>query len=172
MADGFLTAVKVAGDFVFGQTAKTTPVDADTILISDSSASNIPKKMTFANLKVWILSWVGIGRYTESAEQTITPGGSLSIAHGLPSAPKFVIPILICKTAEFGYSVGNIVRADTPYSTSSLDDRGVGIEFSDATNLAIRYGSQNPTFLQVNKTTGSTVGLTNANWRLILRSFG
>lgn len=32
-------------------TAKTTPVDADTVVISDSAASNVGKKVTIANLK-------------------------------------------------------------------------------------------------------------------------
>jgi hypothetical protein len=35
-------------------TAKTTPVDADTMGIIDSAASNVLKKLTFANLWAWI----------------------------------------------------------------------------------------------------------------------
>lgn len=37
-------------------TGKTTPVDADEIPIVDSAASNVLKKVTFANLKAWVKS--------------------------------------------------------------------------------------------------------------------
>lgn len=39
-------------------TAKTTPVDADTLPISDSAASGGLKKLTFSNLRAWVLSWL------------------------------------------------------------------------------------------------------------------
>ena len=35
-------------------TAKTTPVDADTVPLTDSADSNVLKKLTFANLKTWV----------------------------------------------------------------------------------------------------------------------
>lgn len=37
---------------------KTTPVDADSIPLVDSAASNILKKLTWANLKATILTWL------------------------------------------------------------------------------------------------------------------
>lgn len=37
-------------------TSKTTPVDADSLPISDSAASNALKKLTFANLWAWVKS--------------------------------------------------------------------------------------------------------------------
>lgn len=46
------------GTFSTALTDKTTPVDADTINISDSADSNKAKKLSFANLKAWILSFV------------------------------------------------------------------------------------------------------------------
>jgi len=39
---------------IHSQDAKTTPVDADEIGISDSAASNVNKRLTFANLWTWI----------------------------------------------------------------------------------------------------------------------
>jgi hypothetical protein len=42
------------GTLVAGATAKTTPVDADTIAIADSAASNVIKKFTFASLKAYL----------------------------------------------------------------------------------------------------------------------
>jgi len=44
------------GAWLAGLTDKTPPIDADNILISDSAATNASKKLTFANLWVWIQS--------------------------------------------------------------------------------------------------------------------
>jgi hypothetical protein len=44
------------GTIVAGTAAKATPVDADNIGFSDSAATNVIKKFTFANLKTWIFS--------------------------------------------------------------------------------------------------------------------
>lgn len=41
----------------FAKTAKTTPVDADTLLITDSAASNVHKKVTWANIKATLLTY-------------------------------------------------------------------------------------------------------------------
>lgn len=39
-------------------TGKTTPVDADELPIVDSEASNVLKKLTFANLKAWVIAFI------------------------------------------------------------------------------------------------------------------
>lgn len=43
---------------ITGLTGKTTPADADQIPIADSAASNAPKKLTWANLKATLLTWL------------------------------------------------------------------------------------------------------------------
>ena len=48
---------EVSTDFT-NLTAKTTPVDADSLAIVDSAATNILKKLTFANLKAFIRSYL------------------------------------------------------------------------------------------------------------------
>lgn len=45
------------GTLIDGATAKTTPVDADMFGIMDSAASNILKKLSFANLRTWLLGY-------------------------------------------------------------------------------------------------------------------
>lgn len=110
--------------------------------------------------------------FYESAEQTIVAGEQRTLAHGFGVPPKFIAPVLICKTAEFGYSVGDIVPASPQVSSSVLDSYGASFEFSGSTNILVRYGNvANPTFLGTNKTTGGAVNLTNANWRLIMRAW-
>ena len=60
------------GNLIGGAAAKTTPVDADMIGVSDSAASNVVKKFTFANLKTWLGSFF-------SGDITVTAGGVTAI---------------------------------------------------------------------------------------------
>lgn len=48
---------KELGVKVAGLTGKTTPVDADTALISDSAASDVAKKLTWANIKATLKTY-------------------------------------------------------------------------------------------------------------------
>lgn len=54
------------GSSIHGATAKTTPVDADTLPLIDSAASNVLKKVTWANIKATIKS------YYDSVTSTLT----------------------------------------------------------------------------------------------------
>ena len=104
-----------------------------------------------------------------SSDQTITPGGSLTLPHGLSATPTLIVVLLVCKTAEFGYSVDDV----TPVSLSAIGNdpstssSGVSI-VPDATNLNVRIGSTatGDTFRILNHSTGSNIGITNASWRL------
>ncbi|TIL43410.1 hypothetical protein [Mesorhizobium sp.] len=102
----------------------------------------------------------------ESSQQTITSGGSLTLAHGLGVKPKLYLAVLQCTTAEKGYSIGDEVAA----LTIPVNSRGVSI-VPDATNLNIRYGSFATAFELLNKTTGDNDAATNANWRLVVRAW-
>jgi hypothetical protein len=69
------------GTFINGLTGKTTPVDADEIVISDSAASNVAKKVTGTNFKAYLKTYFdtlyqAVGTYLTSANitQTITNG--------------------------------------------------------------------------------------------------
>lgn len=46
------------GALTAAATSKATPVDADSIPLSDSAASNVLKKLTWANLKATLLTWL------------------------------------------------------------------------------------------------------------------
>lgn len=99
-----------------------------------------------------------------STEQTITPAGLLTLAHGLGVVPSMVAFQLSCQTAEGGYAIG-----DKPYlPDSSFDPMACR---SDATNVYVRFNSGSPLFRLCNKTTGTPFNLTNASWRLIVRAY-
>lgn len=104
-------------------------------------------------------------RHFESAQQTITAAGSLTIAHGLGKVPSMCGLILVCTTAELGYSVND--RAQTFLGAADAAFNFGATVVADATNLNVRFGSSNPTFVVHNKTTGATTQITNASWRAV-----
>jgi len=72
------TSITVIAPGTHAATSKTTPVDADELPIVDSAASNILKKLTFANLKAWIKT------YTDTLYLSITqPTTTLSSSSGV-----------------------------------------------------------------------------------------
>lgn len=103
-----------------------------------------------------------------STDQTITPAGSLTIAHGLGGLPVFIQLALVCTTAEFGYSIGDVSPV-APGAVGKANHTGTAIT-RDATNIYIRYGSGQggsaPVFSVVNKTSGLTQSITNSSWNL------
>ena len=102
-----------------------------------------------------------------SPEQTITSGGALTLTHGLGITPKLFQVALVCKVAERGYSVNDIV----PVSTNAQDaGNGYGVAIRpDSTNLNCGFGSAG--FIVLHATTGVASSATNANWRLIVRAY-
>lgn len=103
-----------------------------------------------------------------SAEQTITPAGSLTLAHSLGAIPKLVTRTLVCKVAEHGYSIGDTI--DVTGTQDASVSYGIAI-VPDTINLVCRYGNSANVFFYLNKTTGSTASLVNANWRLVVRAW-
>lgn len=99
-----------------------------------------------------------------SSEQTITSGGSLTLAHGLSGAPYICTVKLVCTTAEFNYSIGDVYHYTTISNATS--NGGVAV-IPDATNLNIRYGSAINTFIIHNKTTGATGLANNSRWNAV-----
>ena len=113
-----------------------------------------------------------LSRFYESAEQTITSGGGLTLAHGLGLKPKGFQLEIICKTAEHGYSIGDslgINHGMDQTDTSSLF-KGVAVTY-DATNFYVRYVANTAVFGGFTKGTGTVATFTHANWRLVVRAW-
>lgn len=78
------------GSSINGATAKTTPVDADTVPLIDSAASNVLKKVTWANIKATLKTYFdtlyqAAGSYLTSGGALGTPSsGTLTNCTGLP----------------------------------------------------------------------------------------
>ena len=104
----------------------------------------------------------------ESAEQAITLGGNLTIAHGLTATPKMVSYFLICKTANLNYSVNDLVPIDFNQSTASASSPNNSVV--DATNINLKYSSAQAPSLP-DRTSGNPAVITAGSWRLIVKAY-
>ena len=99
----------------------------------------------------------------ESAPQTITVGGTLTIPHGLGSAPIMVQPSIECVSADSNYSVGDRVVISMNM-TSTVTNRFMSV-YWDATNIKVKYSAAATPFAISSPTTGLGVSITLASWR-------
>jgi len=124
-----------------------------------------------SNTKTYIdteVASVASQRYI-SAEQTITSSGPLTLTHGLTVTNPHTISLryhLVCQTAEYGYSVGDIVPID--FNMSSLGNNHYSMAVLNTTEINIRYSSDASVFNAGNFTTGAVEAFTNANWKLVV----
>jgi len=141
---------------------------SDSLLDEDDFASDSDTQAaTQQSIKAYVDGKAKLSKSYDSGDQTITAGGSLSLAHGLSEAPKIAVAYLKCTTAELGYSVGDII----PWVDSGhYDNRGVSIEISGTTNIVCQFGDASSTFWVLN-TSGALSGITNSSWKLIVRAY-
>ena len=117
----------------------------------------------------------GVTKFT-SAEQTITTGGALTLAHSLGAKPYGVSYVLKAQAAVSGYSIGDELEA-SPLGLGGKVGGGVQIAkgvsiVADATNLNVRYGADTAVFSILTKGGGDIVGdATNADWQVIFRAW-
>ena len=124
--------------------AETPLTAAGRALIDDASAAAQLATLGTEALKTFV-----------SADQTITLGGGLTLPHGLGSAPRDLQVMVVCQTAELGYSIGDVVTLSSSTNYPAM--------WPDAANVNVKYSSGTPGV--VNRTTGNTTTITTANWK-------
>jgi hypothetical protein len=67
------------GDFLIALTGKTTPVDADSMLISDSEASGDAKELTLTNLKAFLKTYNDTLYTPLTSNSASTAGGTITL---------------------------------------------------------------------------------------------
>jgi len=102
-----------------------------------------------------------------SSEISIVSGGPATIPHGLGAVPDNVTFELICKVAEAGYSIGDIVELDA--GPKKVNNSGMGF-IKTSTDIKVRFGSTAKVFEAVDFLTGMSTPLTNANWKVKFRA--
>mgnify|MGYP001569423334 CR=1 FL=1 len=108
---------------------------------------------------------IGFSNFFESAEQNIvTNTDTGGIAHGLGSTPKFFAALIRCKTAEYGYAVGDEVMLVT--SNTSIEGLG---GYVNAANVGFVISVD---VRIIDRATPGTVRIiTMANWKVVLRAW-
>ena len=144
-----------------------TQIEAETG--TDNTARMTPLRTAQAIVAQTVFSQ----EYT-SAEQTLGTATLITLAHGLGVIPSFLQYRLVCQTAENGYSIGDIIdplpsQGGNPNATTALQV-GLGVKI-DATNITARCSSSGATFMGNNATTGASVGLSDANWKLVVKAW-
>jgi hypothetical protein len=112
-----------------------------------------------------------LAKYYESPEQTITSAGALTLAHGLGVEPVLIQVVLICKTAESGYNVGDKLFVNPNLTRSGTANQGA-VVVPDTTNLNIRFGAYaGYAFTCLDKNTGVAASVSNTKWKVVFRAW-
>lgn len=143
-----------------------SPADARTYRRKTASGSGTTDPSTDTTNYVLISNFA----YAQTADQTITLAGALTIAHGLGRAPLIYQAYLKNLTAEGGYSPGDIVQTPLAAGYNGGGSGGMNAATTmDATNIYVRFGASG--FQVLNKTSGINSILTPANWAFFVRAF-
>jgi hypothetical protein len=101
----------------------------------------------------------------ESAEAEFDVSGTaVTATHSLGSKPSKWAVVAICKTATFGYSVGDEIELTAQCTTSV----GSYATWANATEVGFEYGVAIPFYNRALNVIGT---LDTANWRLIFRAW-
>ena len=135
---------------------------------SDNQAMSISGGVvTFANTPVGTVS-----TFT-SAETTITASTKTTFAHGLGAIPFQFDLYLICKTADSGYAVGDIIKVTQAYHSTAGTSSIGAIMSADATNIYLTTGGNaaGGMFKGFNQDTGADVTFSNSNFKMIVKAW-
>jgi hypothetical protein len=197
IVDGAVTNVKLADDIIDGYSAETTIADDDTLPFYDDSAGEnkkiaasdllpdasetvkgVVEKATQAEVESGtadkfvdaetLRNAIGFSEFFESGETAITLDSKVSVAHGLSTKPILFQAVLRCKTAEFGYAVGDEMDATNHILREGTRPHLYGFWTGvDSANVFTVFGE----VLQVMDTSGDVDNLSPSNWRLVIRAW-
>jgi len=117
--DADVTDAENVGSSIHGATAKATPVDADTVPLIDSAASNVLKKVTWANVKATLKTYFDTLYVALTGNQTVA---------GVKTFSSF--PVTPSSAPTTDYQVANKKYVDDKASLTYT-------EITTATNLAV-----------------------------------
>lgn len=128
------------GSSIHGATAKTTPVDADTIPAIDSQASSVLKKITWANIKATLKTYFdtlynNYSHPNHSGDVTSVADGTQTISNGAVSLAKMAN---LAQSTIIGRVTGStgVPEALTATNVRTIINVENGADVTDATNVA------------------------------------
>lgn len=146
-------AAPSASDTVAGKVELATTAEVQ-------AGSDTGRAITPATLKAAL----GISKFFESGNQTITPNSVLPVPHGFSARPKMFTAVLKCVTDELGYVAGDeadIIQIISGVSIIHLN--------ADSTNVNIGYTGSNTQVLNKGTQVASTINA--GNWRFVVRAW-
>lgn len=187
--DGVLTITGSSSLILPGAAASITTVAGATAKVRGEDAANTVVFVSFTNgsqglatsadviagsstskaiTPAALLAAIGFSSTFISTGQTITAGGPLTIAHGLPRTPdpSRIRAYLQCTTNDIGYTAGQKKPVSiSQKSTSASDSYGAEV-VPDGTNLNIRFGSAAGVLPTLNFGTGTDAAINLSNWQI------
>lgn len=191
-----MTPARLAEQLMAQAPALTTTDDADEVLVHDASATDGAQatRVTLANLlpakgtagtytgitgittdakgRVTEVSTTGSGVVVTTVDVSIpTTAGSSStpFAHGFAAIPTDFSAFLECKTADAGYSVGDVVPHDLvlwfPGGGSNYNLPAL-LPVATTSNLTMVVAANAADLVITNKTTGAAATFTPGSWRI------
>ncbi len=110
-----------------------------------------------------IFAALGYSKYVVTAQQTITLGGLLTIAHGIGRVPVEYDVYLVNVSGEGGFVPGQESNVTGTGASS------VGLVV-DSLNIYVRYGTSAPVITRTD--TGAALSITPASWRAVFKIKG
>ena len=147
----------------------TSKIADDAVGVAQLSATGSPSATTFLRGdNAWAAPAGLVTAGTPLVQDPFTINTTTTTAHGLGAVPSFLSQQFECKTAEHGYSIGDIVELNV-VGPGEGSYSGHGAVVKDATNLSLI--TTNATYGIPNKTTRVIQALTPANWKLTITPF-
>jgi|VirMetMinimDraft_7_1064189.scaffolds.fasta_scaffold02063_3 hypothetical protein len=147
----------------------TSKIADDAVGVAQLSATGSPSATTFLRGdNAWAAPAGLVTAGTPLVQDPFTINTTTTTAHGLGAVPSFLSQQFECKTAEHGYSIGDIVELNV-VGPGEGSYSGHGAVVKDATNLSLI--TTNATYGIPNKTTRVIYGITPANWKLTITPY-
>ncbi len=165
-----LSNLNVVGN-VSGSTASPTAVEIkdENDMVSDSATALATQRSIKAYVGTQVAS-VTTNIYKSSETNIPATNTTLEWTHSLGQTPDHIKLSLICKTAEFGYAVGDEIDFTSMYTYNV----GVQTFWANSTKIGYRsYVAAGTNVFNIAKrdVVNQVVQVTNANWKIIVRGF-
>lgn len=167
---------------MFAASAKTTPVDADTLPITDSAASNGLKKITWANIKATLKSYFDT---VYSAVGAYAPGGTdVAVADGGTGRSSHTAYAVLCGGTTTTAAQQSIAGVGTSGQVLTSNGAGALPTFQDAAAggvtspnvLAVAFNRMAGSYTSNSSSASDITGLSfdigaNQTWQLEVKGF-
>jgi hypothetical protein len=153
---------------VSGSTAAPVGVEIkdEDDMISDSDTSLVTQQ----SIKAYVDNLISnqISKFT-STEQTLTATSTITASHGLGDVPDLATGHLVCKTAEYGYAVGDALEVGMSWfsdgSPASSQDYGIAV-VKNSSSVSALIGDSVEVPNRTNLSQAATITL--GNWKIVL----